>query len=99
LTLTIGLRVKRDQHADSPWLLRARRERPRRRAKRSYQFPPSDNDWHVLLPREGCVANGTISRRKHAVFTFGRAGMPVPRRNRNDRSGCAPWKGGAFQWV
>src|SRR6516165_2201671 len=35
LTFTIGLRVKRDQHADPPGLLRARRERPcgRRAAK------------------------------------------------------------------
>jgi hypothetical protein len=31
-------------------LLCARRERPRRRtAKRGYQFPPSDADWHVPL--------------------------------------------------
>src|SRR5215469_11385260 len=28
LTLTVGLRVKRHQHADSPWLLRSPRERP-----------------------------------------------------------------------
>src|SRR5262249_57026135 len=37
-------------------LLRARRERARRRraAKRGYQFPPSDCDWHEPLPCEGC---------------------------------------------
>jgi hypothetical protein len=36
---------------------------------------------------EGCLLKGTIPRREQAVFTFRRAGMPVLRRNRNDRSG------------
>src|SRR5262245_26374622 len=51
-------------------LLRARRERPRRRhaAERSYHFPPSDSDRHVALPCEGWLVKATISRRKRAVF-------------------------------
>jgi hypothetical protein len=36
---------------------------------------------------EGCLLKGTIPRREQAVFTFGRTGMSVLRRNRNDRSG------------
>jgi hypothetical protein len=36
---------------------------------------------------EGCLVRGTIPRREQAVFTFGRAGIPLLRRNRNDRSG------------
>ena len=34
---------------------------------------------------EGCLVRGMIPRREQAVFTFGRAGMPVRRRNCNDR--------------
>src|SRR5262245_12936429 len=46
-----------------------RGERPRgRAAKCSQQFPPSDADSHVPLPREG--ANGTIPRHQRAVFTL-----------------------------
>src|SRR5262249_60139718 len=49
-------------------LLRVCRERPRRgrTAERGYQFPPSDRDWHVNPPREGCLRR--ISRRDHAVL-------------------------------
>ena len=36
---------------------------------------------------EGCLVRGTIPRHEQAVFTFGRAGMPVLRRNHNDRLG------------
>jgi hypothetical protein len=48
------VRHARHEHADAPHalaLLRARRERPRDRcaAERCYQFPPSNNDWHLTL--------------------------------------------------
>ena len=33
---------------------------------------------------------GTIPRREQAVFTFGRAGIPLLRRNRNDYEGQNP---------
>src|SRR5437879_6323980 len=58
----------RKQDTDAPHptgLLRARRERPRRRrpAKRGYEFSPSDVDCHVTLPWGSCPRNGrTISR-------------------------------------
>src|SRR5262249_54399190 len=46
------------------WLLRARRERPRRRraAECSQQFPPSDGDCHTPLPCEVRKSNDTTSR-------------------------------------
>jgi hypothetical protein len=49
-------------------LLRARRERPcgSRAAERGYQFSPSDDDWHVTLPCEGCTRS--IPRRERAVL-------------------------------
>jgi hypothetical protein len=69
----LGFRIARrqcHQHADAshPLLLRARRERPCgcRAAERTYQFPPSDDDWHVTLPCEGGL--GSISRREQAVL-------------------------------
>jgi hypothetical protein len=47
--------------ARSSKLLRAHGERPRRRtADRVYQFPPSDDHWHVPPPR-GLPCEGTIS--------------------------------------
>ena len=39
----------------------------RRAAERGYQFPPSNGDWHVTLPCEGCLAS--ISRWEHLVLT------------------------------
>src|SRR5262249_54228311 len=44
-------------------LLRARRERPRRRraAECSQQFPPSDGDCHTPLPREARKTNNTTA--------------------------------------
>src|SRR5262249_43335121 len=47
------------EHADpAHWLLRARRERPRRRAgKRSNEFSPSDVDCHATLPWGSCPCN------------------------------------------
>jgi hypothetical protein len=66
-----------DEYADAPRpvrLLRARRERPcRRAAERGYQLPPSHVHWHGAPPREGCLVRGTIPRREQAVFTLGRA--------------------------
>ena len=35
---------------------------------------------------------GTIPRREQAVFTFGRGGMPMLRRNCNDRSGTGAFR-------
>src|SRR5262249_31887695 len=50
------VRRVRHEHADPPHplaLLRARRERPRRRAAEGdQQFPPSDGDCHTPLPHE-----------------------------------------------
>jgi hypothetical protein len=45
--------------------------------------------WCGIFPSlcEGCLVRGRIPRRDQAVFTFGRAGMPVLRPNFNDRSG------------
>src|SRR5262249_15946713 len=44
-------------------LLRARRERPRRRAaERGQQLPPSNGDCHTPLPREVRKGNDTTSR-------------------------------------
>src|SRR5262249_16258809 len=65
------LRCEVHEHPNPPYalaLLRARRERPGgcRAAERGYQFPPSDRDWHVNPPREGCLRR--ISRRDHAVL-------------------------------
>ena len=52
------------QHANPPHaltLLRAHRERPRRRtAERGYQFPPTDGDWHVPLSRVTLLLRRTI---------------------------------------
>jgi len=41
---------------------------------------------------------GTIPRREQAVFTLGREGMPVLRRNCNDRSGSKPEITAAQHW-
>src|SRR6516164_1225029 len=47
--------------------LRARRQRPRRRAAEcSQQFPPSDSNCHTPLPCE--VRKGTVSRHERRVF-------------------------------
>jgi hypothetical protein len=40
-----------------------------------------------LSARGRCLVRGTIPRREQAVFTFGRTGMPVVRRNCTDRLG------------
>ena len=36
-----------------------------RAAERSYQFPPSDNDWHMPLSLRGLPVNGTIPTGEH----------------------------------
>ena len=41
----------------------------------------------VPLSARGLPRERNIPRRERAVFTFGRTGMPVVRRNRNDSSG------------
>src|SRR5215470_16117187 len=58
-------------------MLRARRERPRRRtAECGQQFPPSDSDCHTPLPCARCV-KATIPRHERAVFTFKEGRMLV----------------------
>src|SRR5262249_25171418 len=63
-------RQQADERLTCRVLLCARRERPggSRAAKRGYQFPPSDVDWHEPLPCEGWLVKATISRRKRAVL-------------------------------
>jgi hypothetical protein len=66
------------EHADASHalgLLRARRARPRGgTAKRGYQFPPSDREWHeTLLAR----ARKIIPRREHAVSPFASGGVLI----------------------
>src|SRR5262245_225511 len=57
-------------------LLRARRERPSRRAAEcDQQFSPSDGDCHTPLPCE--VRKGTLPRQERAVFTFEEGRMLV----------------------
>src|SRR5262245_31606578 len=57
-------------------LLRACRELPggNRAAGGRQRCPPSDGDWHVNPPREGCL--GRISRRDHAVLPLWEGRMP-----------------------
>src|SRR6516225_636906 len=59
--------LTRSPHRRAIGLLRARRERPRRRraAERGQQFPPCDGDSHTPLPCE--VRKGTIPRHERAV--------------------------------
>ena len=62
------------KHCDAPHplgLLCTCRERPRdrRAAECGQQFPPSDNECHIRPSHARCV-NGTIPRRKRAVFTL-----------------------------
>src|SRR5262245_40590465 len=63
---TIGKRrAAEESYHRHRWLLRARRDRPRRRAAQcEYEFSPSDVDCHATLPPGGRVhaIEGTISR-------------------------------------
>src|SRR5262249_3761058 len=66
-----SIRRYRGEEADNRQrlLLRARGERPcRRAAECDQQFPPSDGDCHAPLPCE--VRKGTIARHEGAVFTL-----------------------------
>src|SRR5262245_13928117 len=47
-----------------------------RSTESSYQLAACMNDWHVRPSVRGCLVNGTIAPRKHAVFTFAISVLP-----------------------
>src|SRR5262245_54948130 len=54
------------------------------------KFSPSDMDCHVTLPWGSCNGGDDITPGRAALRDFNRGYVG---------SGCAPWQGGAFQWV
>src|SRR5262245_14261430 len=47
-----------------------------RSTEASYQLAACMNDWQVRPSVRGCLVNGTIAPRKHAVFTFAISVLP-----------------------
>jgi putative tryptophan/tyrosine transport system substrate-binding protein len=83
---TLGLEAATHEHADAAHLfvlLRARRNRPRRRtAKRDDEFSSLDMDCHATLPWGSCPCNrGTISRFDCAVCGYFHARRGSPETN------------------
>src|SRR5262249_42494322 len=89
--------VARHEHADAPHavaLLRARRERPRRRAAEcGHEITPSKANLHLPLPCEARARDpyrGRIPRPKRAVLTFRTTAKARPVLALNVRDGSCP---------